>query len=84
MEHLLLACDYKTSKIKVKIEENQRVFTYHLGWMIPQRKRTKLVVSATNSVSLCPWALNKFFICGLNLMIKITNQNENLNTLIGY
>lgn len=24
MEHFLLACDYKTSKIKVKIEENQK------------------------------------------------------------
>jgi hypothetical protein len=45
---LLLACDYKTSKIKVKIEENQSVFTYHLGWMLPQRRRTKLVGSATN------------------------------------
>jgi hypothetical protein len=39
MEHLLLACDYKSSKIKVKIEEDQRVFTYHLGWMIPQKKK---------------------------------------------
>jgi hypothetical protein len=82
MEHLLLACDYK---IKVKIEENQRAFTYHLGWTIPQRRRRKQLVSATNnSVSLCPWALIKFFICGLNLTIIITNQNENLNTLIGY
>jgi hypothetical protein len=68
----------KPVKSKSKLKRIKRVFTYHLGWMIhPPRRRTKLVVSAINSVSLCPWALIKFFICGLNLMIIITKQNEN-------
>jgi hypothetical protein len=53
MEHFLLACDYKTSKIEVKIEENQKGI--HLPpWLDdpPKEEEQNLFVSAINSVCL--------------------------------
>ncbi len=74
MEHFLLACDYKTSKIEVKIEENQKGI--HLPpWLDdpPKEEEQNLFVSAINSVCVS-LPLGSYKI--LHLWTKLDDHNN--------
>ncbi len=73
MEHFLLACDYKTSKIKVKIEENQKGI--HLPpWLDdpPPKKKNKTSCFCNQQCVSLPLGSYKI----LHLWTKLDDHNN--------